>query len=60
LLLVNVLFDLLLWPLGPLGTALRSRPGRSFLGMVGLGCLAAAGAWALLDYLGLDLLARLR
>ncbi len=60
LVLVNGLFDLVLWPSGPLGSALRTRGGRSFLGMVGLGCLAAATAWALLDYLGLDLVARLR
>jgi hypothetical protein len=60
LLPVNWLFDLVLWPTGPLGSVLRTRGGRSFLGMVGLGCLAAAGVWALLDYLGLDLPAHLR
>src|SRR5262249_38800656 len=60
LLLVNWLFDLALLPSGALGRTLRTRGGRSFLGMVGLGCLAAACAWALLDYLGLDLPPRLR
>jgi hypothetical protein len=60
LLLVNGLFDVLTLPLGPLGSALRSRWGRAFLGAVGMLCLAAAGAWCILDYLGLDLLALLR
>jgi hypothetical protein len=59
LILVNGLFDVLTFPLGPLGGALRSRWGRAFLGAVGVLCLAAAGAWAVLDYLGLDLLALL-
>lgn len=59
LILLNGLFDLLTLPLGPLGGALRSRWGKAFLGAVGVLCLAAAGAWVILDYLGLDLLALL-
>jgi hypothetical protein len=52
LLAFNLLFDLLLWPLGPLGKWLRRRPGRNFLGFLGLLALAGAAGLALADWFG--------
>lgn len=48
----NVVFDVFLWPLGPLGTWLKRPAGRSFLGTIGLLCLVAAVALAVADHVG--------
>jgi hypothetical protein len=48
----NVVFDLLLLPLGPLGGWLRGSAGRRLLGSLGLLALAGAGALALADWIG--------
>lgn len=44
LLAVNAVFDLMLLPLGPIGTWLRRPSGRSFLGAIGLLALGTAAA----------------
>jgi hypothetical protein len=48
----NVVFDLFLLPLGPLGGWLSRRSGRKFLGGIGLLALAAAVGLALADWIG--------
>lgn len=50
--LFNQTFDLFLWPLGPVGTWLKGRSGRGFLGTVGFLCLLGAAALAVADGLG--------
>ena len=48
----NQSFDLCTSWLGPLGRGLRSNRGRTLLGIVGLACLGAASAWAVLERVG--------
>jgi hypothetical protein len=48
----NDAFNLLLLPLGPLGSWLRGRVGRNLLGALGLLALAAAAGLALADWIG--------
>jgi hypothetical protein len=48
----NAAFDAFLTPLGPPGRWLKDKGGRSFLGLVGLACLAGAVALALADGIG--------
>ena len=45
LIALNVVFNLLTYLLGPLGTWLRG-PGRSALGWLGIGLILTAGVWA--------------
>lgn len=49
---VNVVFDVLTLPLGPLGAGLRSSAGRNVLAALGLLGFAAAAAVALADRIG--------
>lgn len=51
---VNDAFDVVTVLLGPLGRGLREPKGRSMLGWLGWAFLAAAVAWGILDWLGLD------
>jgi hypothetical protein len=48
----NVVFDAFVTPLGPAGRWLKGEGGRSFLGFVGLACLAGAAALAVADGIG--------
>ena len=49
---IDTLFDGCLLVLGPLGKPMRSRPGKSFLGAIGLLCLTGAAVLAALDWFG--------
>lgn len=48
----NALFDLLLWPTGPLGWWLKQPSGRGVLGVLGILCLLGAIALAVADGIG--------
>ena len=48
----NVVFDLCLWPWGPIGRWLQGPTGRALLGILGLLCLTAAAALAVADWIG--------
>ncbi|HJZ92860.1 MAG TPA: hypothetical protein VKE40_18445 [Gemmataceae bacterium] len=53
LILLNGLFDILSYLLGPLGTWLRG-PGRTVLGLLGIGMLLAAGVWTAGEWYGYE------
>jgi hypothetical protein len=53
LILLNGLFDILSYVLGPLGTWLRG-PGRTVLGLLGIGMILAAGVWAAGEWYGYE------
>ena len=49
---INATFDCCLLLLGPFGNPLRSRGGKSFLGVVGILCLLGTAALAAIDWFG--------
>jgi hypothetical protein len=51
--LVNGIFDILCFLLGPLGTWMRG-PGRNALGWIGILMILAAGAWAFAEWSGYE------
>lgn len=51
---LNKLFDLLTFPLGPIGTWLRQPAGRNTLGWLGVLMILAAIGWGVADWYGLD------
>jgi hypothetical protein len=53
LILLNGLFDILSYLLGPLGTWLRG-PGRTILGLLGIAMILAAGVWAAGEWYGYE------
>jgi len=53
LIALNVVFNLVTYLLGPLGTRLRG-PGRSLIGWLGIGLILTAGVWALGEWYGYD------
>ena len=55
--LLNLVFDLLTYLLGPVGTILRGRFGRNALGWLGILMIVAAVGWGVADWYGLDPLA---
>ena len=51
---LNKLFDLFTWPLGPVGSWLRKRSGRNALAWLGVLMILGAIGWGVADLRGLD------